>query len=297
MTNNEIKYKLIDVEIWLYDFKNFPILLPIKKYKNGINKRYTVNEFKRMESNLKKKIEADGYRTQEIMNPLYFDSKNTVISFDVVKNLKIEKTKKIAKKIIPRKEIKSILKSMKNLFTEHQKRLAFIFKTGKGSLKMIRKNGYFLSEDETLNMLEQKIAQIAEKHIDEILKFLKNNHSQLLLQALQWLPKKYKTINFLIDKLNNSEKNEINFILRQFIPLMANFSKSQKHKISKIIENKILILPSSQIRNKALCILISIINEVSLSKKTINFIKKISQTKQLNCSYPANKIIRALKIN
>ena len=294
MANNEIKYKLIDIEIWLYDFKNFPTLMPIKNYKNGINKKYTANEFKTLENDLKKKIKADGYEVQEIMNPLYFDSKSTVINFDIIKSLKI---KKIVSKTIISKKIKSILKSMKSLFTEHQKRLDYIFETGKGSLKMIRKNGCLLSEDEILNKFEQKIAQITEKHIDKILKFLKNNHSPLLLQALQWLPKKYKTINFLIDKLNSGKKNEINFILRQFIPLTSNFSKFQKHKILKIIENKILIITSSQVRNKALCVLMNIINEVSLSKKTINFIKKVSQTKQLNCSYPANKIIRALKIN
>lgn len=54
MKTNEIKFTLKDVEVWFYDFKNLPTLLQISG-RNILNKKYTVNEFSKIEKDLNSK--------------------------------------------------------------------------------------------------------------------------------------------------------------------------------------------------------------------------------------------------
>lgn len=293
MQNKEIKYMLEDIEFWFYDFKKFPVLLSFPKKKNIIGKNFFVSDYQKIEQNLIKNINNLCYKVAEVMNPFYIDLKKTVISIDIIKN---------SKKNYLEREVKNIpnnkfYRTLNDNLTKHNERLDLIFKTGKGSLKMKKENGIFLSEDKYLQEVERKINQICQKNIKEILNFLENFYSPELLRAFQWVVKDKYILNFLIKKLKTSETKEINLILRQIIPLSKNLSLPEKKKIYKIIEERIFFLPSSSVRNKTLCILNDFISEIKISSPIIDFIKIISHTKQLNCSYPAKTLLKALKIN
>lgn len=234
-------------------------------------------------------MQKSGYFVSSIINPLYLDSKSTVISFDLVKDKSLlPKEKSITNK-------SKIKTELNRLLSKYEKRLNHIFSKGDGSLERFRKNGILFSKDKQLYDLEIQISQISTDNISQITKNLLNNNSLTWLQSLQWTEKSQNMINVYLEKLKNSNEQEINIILLQLIPLIDNSSNSFKKHLTDIILNNLLIFPSSTVRNKALSILSEIPKYIPNNRYFIDFIKTQANSKQLNCSYPAKEILGVIQ--
>ncbi|RJQ33605.1 hypothetical protein C4566_03360 [Candidatus Parcubacteria bacterium] len=282
-----IYYKLIDIELWFYDGKNFPKLLPNEVFSDHIDNKFTKHQFNKIEVDIKNDLKKSGYLVYSIMNPLYLDSQTTVISVDIIHN------KHTVNKLKSNPPIK-IEENLEILLKKHQKRLDEIFSHGDGSLERFRKNGILFSKDKQLYDLEIQISQISTDNISQITKALLNSNSLTWLQSLQWTEKSQNMINVYLEKLKNSNEQEINIILLQLIPLIDNSSNSFKKHLTDIILNNLLIFPSSTVRNKAMSILSEIPKYTPNNRYFIDFIKTQANSKQLNCSYPAKEILGAL---
>jgi len=244
----ELTYKLIDIEVWSYDYKNFPQLMINYDFINFIGKKYTKNELNKIEYTLKKKINNAGYFVQSIMNPLYLESRTTVISLDVSPN----KTRKFYNNIPPK--LQNFDKNIEKLLTRHQRRLNYIFKSGHGSVERFNKDTVLFSKDKRLYDIEQQISKIIHNKTNLANHILKHD-SLNLLKSLQWAEKDTHTLNLYLKKIKTGNEAEINTILLQIIPLINDLPIIFKKRLVKILLNKILLLPSSTIRNKALSIL------------------------------------------
>ncbi|MFH1662168.1 MAG: hypothetical protein ABIA02_03665 [Candidatus Falkowbacteria bacterium] len=284
-----MKYLLKDIELWVYDNKNYPKLLKDKKLNSYINKKYNISDFKILEKKVSSYLKNKGYKIFSIMNPLYMDSKSTVINFDLLNNNKIiprsRDNKKAEKKFF---KILSLLNKHKKIFIE-------IFNSGKGTMKCFRNKGILFSKDPNLYKIENEIYIIIEKDKKNIVNFLKKYSSINLLECLQWAKKDNEIIELLIKKIKDGDEGEKNIALLQFIPIAKTLNKIQQKKLLKLIEKKVLLFPSSCVRNKALSVIMEFPKEVLiLSDNLKRFVKKISKTNQLNSNYPAKQIIKTL---
>lgn len=283
----ELTYKLIDIEVWSYDYKNFPQLIITYNFINFIGKKYTKNELNKIEHTLKKKINNAGYFVQSIMNPLYLESRTTVISLDISPN----KTRKFYNNIPPK--LQNIDKNIEKLLTRHQRRLNYIFKSGHGNVERFNKDTVLFSKDKKLYDIEQQISKILYNKTNLTNHILKHD-SLNLLRSLQWIKKDTRTLNLYLKKINTGNEAEINIILLQIIPLINDLPIIFKKRLANILLNKLILLPSSTIRNKALSILSEIPQSINTNQKFHKFLKIQVQSKQLNCSYPAREILEAL---
>ena len=283
-----IKYKLLDVECWLYDGKNLPKLLPRKGFVDFIDSSFSKDQFVEIENSIKNSLEKSDYFIYSIMNPLYLNSESTVISFDIVKDKSLFAEKKFSR---PRSKIGM---EINNLLSKYEKRLNDIFSQGKGSTERFRKNNLLFSKDKELYNIEKQISQIATKNILHITDNIINNNALIWLQSLQWSEKNQDVIDIYLEKLKNANEQEINNILLQLIPVINTLPDDCKERIYNTILNNVLIFPSSSVRNKALSILSEIPEYISANKHFLNFLKIQAKSLQLNCSYPAKEILESL---
>ncbi len=279
-----MKYKLKQIEFWLHDGINYPQQVNINTFNQLIGKDYDYEELLEIEKELKKFVYND-YKVVSIMNPLYPDLEMTVISCELSADnyfIKDQHKEEVSQ---------GFLAKIKNLLSQHQARLDFIYNSGQGKLSGTRNNGIIYSNDKILYKLEKEINKILKDNYQDFQKIIKSKYHYDLITASQWIEKDDELISIFINKLDSKTEEEINIILRQLIPIVSKLKAKQKKKIYDLIKDRLLLLPSGAIRNKAVSILLETSDLVS-DEKLIDYLYLLSNSEQLNYSYPSRQILK-----
>ncbi len=291
-------YQLLDIEFWEYAPNVFPVLRKDFDLSDIciVSEKYTVNQMNLIQKNIVQHFQNLGYKCS-VMNPLYPDKGFTVMSVDLYR---LHDFNFIHKQYVIKLIKSQILDEIIRLMNEHEQRLNYMFKNGNANLSQkINKNGIFIASDVILRDIEMKLIKVLPYALDEVIHHIINHGANRLvfINALRWAYKDNHIKDLLFDILLQSNvADELNLVLLQFIAMVkvGGLSKLHLEKLKKLLLNKTLKFPNSIVRNKTLSILSILDNLKIKDKSTIDFITLISKTKQLNCSCPANEIIKAL---
>lgn len=293
MVNTEIKYILLDVEVWHHQKGEYPHRTTPTHDTSTlvIGTQYSAEEYAYIEKDISAHYNNQGYNT-ELMNPLYqYGGKmETVLTIDLQLQRAVKKNPNNA----------SINKSawFRDILTlthDHQAHVAEIHAYG-GNLELERVYNVFLSRDPVLRSLENKVQNLCAGHTDTLIIFAQNGCIEACM-ALQWLCKDQNLLEQIINLLKEGLPTDcINILLRQLIPCITDMPSETQERLTKTLAI-LLQCGVSNVRNKALSILSDMDRSVlvSLPNECITFIKEVSLTKQINCSYPAKEILEKLK--
>lgn len=295
MKNHPIMYLLRDTECWQHRSRAYPIKIPYPfDSELSIGASYTAERFSVAEEKIRNSFSQRG-QSVALMNPLYqFDGKaETTITIDILLNSEAQNEATLEKQLVP-----AWFKDMQKLLMAHNNRMKEIFASG-GDLSMQTKGTVHVSNDKTLRDIEETIRRHFgdAKKLAEIVKMIQEGNIAGT-EILQWIGKNESIIDILIDVSSRPETSvtQCNLILRQLIPCVSNFNKKQFRAIRTSLE-KLLLRAVPNVRNKALCILSELPERElqSMPQETQYFIENISNTCQLNCSYPAKEIVKKIK--
>lgn len=297
-----MKYSLNDIEVWIHvpATSTFPQLLrnPAPWQKFVSQKSYTYAELQNIEKKIVAMITALGYDVCDCMNPLYPEEGRTVITFDIVHQGKnSQKTAARLDEVSP--AIFPWLREIVRLSKQEQELLERVFITGSGALQRKQENGMLISLDPQLANIEQSLIMQVSEHAPEIIDLLKESENEYVLQCVQWLPKKTVADRekiYEIIKIANKEGK--NAALLALIPAVSLMTEKEKYIVVDMLIDLTLSYPSGHVRNKALSLLADMPVETMLRHSKLQQLRQwvdiLSQTKQTNCSYPAELIKKSL---
>ena len=163
-----MKYLLKNIEIWQYNFRDFPRLVENKELvKKYCSKKFSIVQFKKIEMEIEKELEKDGLVICGIMNPLYGFLGETVISVDLCEKIKKLQDKKYFVQSF------EFVNQIEKLLSKHQSKLNKIFSMGKGDLSRNNNDGILFSNDKNLYEIERKISKIVDENKDTIVDIIK----------------------------------------------------------------------------------------------------------------------------
>ena len=293
MQNIKLEYVLLDIEVWRHQKNKYPCPITFAMDLNSliIGSKYSTTEYNRAEKEIWEYYNVRGYNA-EIMNPLYQHNNTleTVLTIDLY-------SKKSNNPDLSRKSHLQTPKWFREviaIINTHQRRTDSLYANG-GNLGLERDDTIFFSKDPILRSIEQDVQKLCTDKTSDLINLVENGSIDAGI-ALQWIykdPVLLENILYLLRK--KLYRDCTNILLRQLITCITDMSQEMKILLTKTLVS-LLQYGAPDVRNKALSILSDMDKTLLLLPDScIAFIKEISNTKQLNCAYPAKEILEKLK--